>query len=59
MSYLRRSDDDELIGGVCGGLAEFFDVDVTIIRFLFILSTFFGGAGILIYIILWLVMPGY
>lgn len=56
MNYLRRS-DDEFIGGICGGLAKFFDVDVTIIRFLFVMSVFFGGAGILIYLILWVVMP--
>ena len=46
-----------MIGGVAGGLAEFFNVDSTLIRIIFILLTVFGGSGILLYLILWLIIP--
>ncbi len=45
-----------MIAGVCGGLAEYFDVDPTLIRVLFVVGIFLGG-GILAYIILWIVVP--
>jgi phage shock protein C len=45
-----------MIGGVSGGLAEYFDIDATIIRVLFIITIFFGGGGIIAYIILWIVI---
>jgi len=45
------------IGGVCAGLAEFLNIDVTIVRVLFILAIFAGGLGLVAYIILWLVVP--
>lgn len=51
-----RSRNDKMIGGVCGGLAEYFDVDPTIIRILFVVGLFMG-AGILAYIVLWIVVP--
>lgn len=54
---LYRSQKDKIIGGVCGGLAEYFDVDATIIRLLFVLVVVLGGAGVLVYLILWLVLP--
>lgn len=47
----------KVIGGVAGGLAEFFGIDPTIIRIIFILLTIMGGGGLLIYIILWIVVP--
>lgn len=43
--------------GVCAGLANYFDIDPTLVRIIFIILTFGGGAGILIYIILALIMP--
>ncbi len=46
-----------MIGGVCGGLAKYFDIDPTIVRVLFVVSIFIGGGGILAYIILWIVVP--
>jgi phage shock protein PspC (stress-responsive transcriptional regulator) len=46
-----------MIGGVAGGLAEYFDIDSTIIRVLFVVLTLVGGGGILAYIILWIVVP--
>jgi len=54
---LHRSQTDKILTGVCGGLAEYFEVDSTIIRLLFILVVALGGSGILIYLILWLIMP--
>ncbi|MEL7436843.1 MAG: PspC domain-containing protein, partial [Chloroflexota bacterium] len=45
------------IGGVCAGLAEYFNVDVTLIRIIFVLLGIFGGNGVLLYVILWMVMP--
>lgn len=54
---LHRSKNDKIFAGVCGGLAEYFEIDATIIRLLFILIVAFGGSGILIYLLLWLVMP--
>jgi len=54
---LYRSRSQKLLAGVCGGLAEYFDLDVSIMRLLWILFTLLGGAGILAYIILWMVVP--
>ena len=54
---LYRSEKNRIIAGVAGGLGDFFNVDTTLIRFIFILITIFGGGGILLYIILWLIMP--
>jgi phage shock protein PspC (stress-responsive transcriptional regulator) len=46
-----------MIGGVAGGLGEYFDIDPTIIRLLFVLAVLLGGSGVLAYIILWIVIP--
>ncbi len=54
---LYRSPNDKILGGVCGGFAAYFEVDSTLVRLIFILITIFGGAGILIYILFWLLMP--
>ena len=51
-----RSRKDKMIGGVAGGLAEYFDIDPTIVRILFVVSLF-TGAGVLAYIVLWIVVP--
>lgn len=56
-SRLYRSETNKVIAGVCGGLGDYFNIDPTIIRILFVIITIFGGSGILIYIILWLVIP--
>jgi len=56
-SKLYRSETDKKIGGVCGGLANYFDVDVILIRVAFVLLLLFGGGGLLAYIILWIVIP--
>lgn len=54
---LYRSESDKVIGGVCGGLAETFGLDSTIIRLIFLIAFIFGGTGLLLYLILWVVIP--
>ena len=54
---LYRSEHDRVLGGVAGGLADFFDVDSTLIRIIFVLLTLFGGSGLLTYLILWVIVP--
>ncbi|HQF43869.1 MAG TPA: PspC domain-containing protein [Ignavibacteriaceae bacterium] len=54
---LYRSVTDKIIGGVCGGIAEYFSIDPVIIRLAFVLAVIFGGGGILAYIILWIIIP--
>ena len=54
---LYRSKENRWLLGVCGGLGNYFNLDPTIIRVLFILFAFAVGGGILLYIILWIVMP--
>jgi len=56
-SRLYRSETNKVIAGVCGGLGDYFNIDPTIIRIIFVIITIFGGSGILIYIILWLIIP--
>lgn len=53
---LRRS-NDKIVAGVCGGVAEYFNIDPAIVRLVFVLGVLFAGFPILIYPILWLVMP--
>ncbi|GAB4199557.1 MAG: PspC domain-containing protein [Roseiflexaceae bacterium] len=52
-----RSRNDRIIAGVCGGIARYLNIDPTIVRLVFVLAVFLGGASPLIYLILWLVMP--
>lgn len=54
---LFRDADDHLIGGVCAGIANYFDIQSVWIRLAFALSTLFAGTGLIVYIILWLVIP--
>ena len=54
---LYRSITDKKLAGVCGGLAEYLDMDVSIIRLIWILAVVFAGVGILAYIIAALVIP--
>ncbi len=53
----RLSATDKKLGGVCGGLAEYLNVDSTILRLLFVVFTLCGGCGLLIYVIAWLIAP--
>jgi phage shock protein C len=55
---LYRSKTDRKIGGVCGGLAEYFNIDPTIVRIIFVILLLPGGLpGFIPYIILWIVVP--
>lgn len=54
---LFRDSDDKVIGGVCSGLAAYFDLDVSLIRIAFVISVVFFGVGVLPYILLWIVLP--
>src|SRR5437764_3794153 len=56
-SRLYRSRSQKMIAGVSGGLGEYFDVDPVLIRLLFVVTAFISGAGILAYIILWIIVP--
>ena len=56
-SLLYRSETNRVVAGVAGGLGEYFHIDPTIIRVIFILITIFGGWGLLIYIVLWILIP--
>jgi phage shock protein C len=53
---LRRSNADRMLGGVCGGLAEYSRIDVTLWRIGFVVAALFG-VGALIYLLLWIIMP--
>jgi len=46
-----------MLGGVCSGLAEYLNVDVTIVRLIWAVSIFFGGFGVIAYIIAWIIIP--
>ena len=54
---LYRTNQDKMIGGVCGGLAEFFKIDPIIIRVFFVLWVTIGEWGVLAYFLLWLIIP--
>lgn len=54
---LQRSRQNRQLAGVCGGIAEYLGWDPTLVRVAWIILTLLGGSGILIYLILWLVMP--
>lgn len=53
---LTRSNSG-MIAGVCAGIADYLDIDPTIVRVAYILMMFFAGVGVFIYFILWLVIP--
>jgi phage shock protein C len=54
---LMRSRTEVIVAGVCGGLAEYFAIDPVIVRLIFVLVTLTSGLGLVIYPVLWLVMP--
>ncbi|MBR1640033.1 MAG: PspC domain-containing protein [Treponema sp.] len=54
---LYKSRKNKMIDGVCGGLADFFSIDATIIRLIFALAVILKGAGILLYIIACIIIP--
>ena len=54
---LRRSRDDRVIAGVCGGLGRYFGIDPVILRIAFVVLLLAGGAGILLYVVAWIAVP--
>ncbi len=54
---LYRDPENRMIGGVCGGLGSYFGIDPVIIRLLMALFAIFGGAGVLVYIVAWMIIP--
>lgn len=56
-SRLTRSETDKIIAGVCGGLAEYLNLDPVWVRLLFVLLLFASGIGAPIYLVLWVIMP--
>jgi phage shock protein C len=54
---LFRSTQDRMFAGVCGGIAEYLEVDPTLVRLVFAALTLLGGPGIIIYIVLMLIVP--
>jgi phage shock protein C len=54
---LTRSETNRVIAGVAGGIAQRLSVNSTLVRLVWVLSVFFGGVGILAYLVLWMVLP--
>lgn len=54
---LYRDVDDRILGGVCSGMGHYWKVDPVLFRLIFFLITLWGGLGVLIYIVLWVVVP--
>lgn len=54
---LYRSKKNRMIAGVCGGLGDYFNIDPTLVRLLFVLIGLAVGGGFLLYLLLWLIMP--
>lgn len=54
---LYKSRNDKMLGGVCGGIAEYFDIDPTLVRLGWVLFCALGGSGILAYIVAAIVIP--
>jgi phage shock protein C len=57
IKHLYRSRTDRVIGGVCGGLSQFFNLDVTLIRLLFVLGIFFFQGAVLVYLVMLIIVP--
>ena len=54
---LYRSQDERMLGGVCGGLGEYFNIDPVIVRLIFVAFALVAGGGLLLYLIMWLFIP--
>lgn len=57
MSKRLKLSSDKKLAGVCGGIAEYFDLDPTLVRILWVVFTLLGGSGILAYLLAWILMP--
>ena len=54
---LQRNMQDKKLAGVCSGLADYFEIDVTLVRVAFVVAVLAGLSGILVYIMLWIIVP--
>ena len=54
---LYRSANERILGGVCGGIGEYTNLDPVLIRLLWVLAALFWGSGIILYIIAWIIIP--
>ena len=54
---LYRSKTNRKLAGVCGGLAQYFNIDATLIRVLFIVLAVLGGSGLILYVAMWIIVP--
>jgi len=59
MKRLYRSKKSRMIAGICGGIGEYFDIDPTLVRIIYVIVSVFSIAfpGILVYLILWVIIP--
>ena len=56
-SRLTRDSRNKKIAGVCAGFARYFGVDVVLMRIIFLALAFYGGVGLIVYVVAWIVMP--
>jgi phage shock protein PspC (stress-responsive transcriptional regulator) len=54
---LYRSRTERMLGGVCGGLGEYLNLDPTLVRLAFVAATLLGGPGVVAYVVLWIITP--
>ncbi len=54
---LYRSRENKMLAGVCGGIAEYMELDPTIVRLAWVIAVFGAGFGVLAYLIAWIIMP--
>jgi phage shock protein C len=54
---IYRSRKERWVAGVCGGLGDYLNLDPALMRLLWVIFTLFGGAGLLVYIIAWIIIP--
>lgn len=54
---LYKNTDNKKIAGVCQGVAEYFDIDPTIVRIVWFVFSWFYGIGIMLYVLLWIMLP--
>ena len=57
MKKIYRNPEGSVIGGVATGMAKYFNVDVTVVRVLFVVTAFAGLLGVFVYIVLWIILP--
>lgn len=54
---LVRKTDGRMIAGVSAGIGDYFNMDVTLVRVLFVITTIFGGFGLVVYAVMWILVP--